>query len=496
MINIKRYGTLCLSAILAAAFVLTPAVKIFAEEGDTAADRETQRQTCYAEPTDSNGLTNWPQGPAVYADSAIVMDMNSGAILYGKQIDKQHYPASITKLLTTLVALDHAKLTDKVEFSQDSISFLQYGDAHIGMRAGEELTLEDSLYAVLLASANEVSYAVAESVGKQMGGDYNTFIEAMNEESDALGCTGSHWTNANGLHDEQHYTTAHDMALIGAAVYQKEAFRTIAQSLTHQIPPTNLVNEVRTVNQKHKMLWPQNANYYEYCKGGKTGYTGQARTTLVTMADNGELQLVAVVLYDFGSDAYTDTRAIFDYGFNNFSKVMLKDQEKADGVRSYKDEENAYVVLPPNVKFSDLKAEVKAKDGSVNEGTVTYTYEGQIVGKADVTLDNKKSVEKPTITKGTEKTGTTTDRKEKESRPVVLIAVVAVVLVLVTGAVAWIKYKQAKSRRHRRKRHRRKTSQKDIAEKEKTLTSRQNLFIIILYGRLQVKAMTERVGFI
>lgn len=371
MINIKRYGTLCLSAILAAAFVLTPAVKIFAEEGDTAADRETQRQTCYAEPTDSNGLTNWPQGPAVYADSAIVMDMNSGAILYGKQIDKQHYPASITKLLTTLVALDHAKLTDKVEFSQDSISFLQYGDAHIGMRAGEELTLEDSLYAVLLASANEVSYAVAESVGKQMGGDYNTFIEAMNEESDALGCTGSHWTNANGLHDEQHYTTAHDMALIGAAVYQKEAFRTIAQSLTHQIPPTNLVNEVRTVNQKHKMLWPQNANYYEYCKGGKTGYTDQARTTLVTMADNGELQLVAVVLYDFGSDAYTDTRAIFDYGFNNFSKVMLKDLEKADG-----------------------------------------------------------------------------------------------------------------------------TGGKDIAEKEKTLTSRQNLFIIILYGRLQVKAMTERVGFI
>ena len=351
MINIKRYGTLCLSAILAAAFVLTPAVKIFAEEGDTAADRETQRQTCYAEPTDSNGLTNWPQGPAVYADSAIVMDMNSGAILYGKQIDKQHYPASITKLLTTLVALDHAKLTDKVEFSQDSISFLQYGDAHIGMRAGEELTLEDSLYAVLLASANEVSYAVAESVGKQMGGDYNTFIEAMNEESDALGCTGSHWTNANGLHDEQHYTTAHDMALIGAAVYQKEAFRTIAQSLTHQIPPTNLVNEVRTVNQTHKMLWPQNAIFYEYCKGGKTGYTDQARTTLVTMADNGELQLVAVVLYDFGSDAYTDTRAIFDYGFNNFSKVMLKDLEKADGVRSYKDEENAYVELHHNVKF-------------------------------------------------------------------------------------------------------------------------------------------------
>ena len=378
MINIKRYGTLCLSAILAAAFVLTPAVKIFAEEGDTAADRETQRQTCYAEPTDSNGLTNWPQGPAVYADSAIVMDMNSGAILYGKQIDKQHYPASITKLLTTLVALDHAKLTDKVEFSQDSISFLQYGDAHIGMRAGEELTLEDSLYAVLLASANEVSYAVAESVGKQMGGDYNTFIEAMNEESDALGCTGSHWTNANGLHDEQHYTTAHDMALIGAAVYQKEAFRTIAQSLTHQIPPTNLVNEVRTVNQKHKMLWPQNANYYEYCKGGKTGYTDQARTTLVTMADNGELQLVAVVLYDFGSDAYTDTRAIFDYGFNNFRKVEVP---------------GGAVTIPKDVQVSDLTTTESADGEAVRE---TY-YFGQdyFVGTGTKTEEVAQDTEEP-----------------------------------------------------------------------------------------------------
>ena len=162
--------------------------------------------------------------PSVTAESAIVMDVQSGAILYEKNIDKREYPASITKLLTTLVALDNAELTDTVEFSQDSISFLEYGDAHIGMTPGEQISMEDALYAVLLASANEVSYAVAESVGKKMGGGYDTFIQAMNDESEKLGCTGSHWTNANGLHDEQHYTTAHDMARIGAAVYQKEAF--------------------------------------------------------------------------------------------------------------------------------------------------------------------------------------------------------------------------------------------------------------------------------
>lgn len=328
MINFKKYGKRCLSLFLAASMILMPAVQIFAEEETAAAttdstqtaeeDRETQRQNCYAIVPDSNSVENWPQGPATYADSAIVMDMNSGAVLYSKQIEKKHYPASITKLLTTLVALDNAELTDTVEFSQDSISFLEYGDAHIGMTPGEQISMEDALYAVLLASANEVSYAVAESVGKKMGGGYDTFIQAMNDESEKLGCTGSHWTNANGLHDEQHYTTAHDMARIGAAVYQKEAFRTISQSLSHTIPATNLVNEERTFQQKHKMLWPQNDNYYEYCKGGKTGYTDQARTTLVTMADNGDMQLVAVVLYDFGNDAYIDTRAMFDYAYSNF----------------------------------------------------------------------------------------------------------------------------------------------------------------------------------
>ena len=180
MINFKKYGKRCLSLFLAASMILMPSVQTFAEEETAAAttdstqteeeDRETQRQNCYAIAPDSNSVENWPQGPATYADSAIVMDMNSGAVLYSKQIEKKHYPASITKLLTTLVALDNAELTDTVEFSQDSISFLEYGDAHIGMTPGEQISMEDALYAVLLASANEVSYAVAESVGKKMGG--------------------------------------------------------------------------------------------------------------------------------------------------------------------------------------------------------------------------------------------------------------------------------------------------------------------------------------
>ena len=238
---------------------------------------------------------------------------------------------------------------------------------------------------MLLASANEVAYAIAENVGKSMGGDYNTFIQKMNDRSAELGCTGSHWMNPNGLHDDNHYTTAHDMALIASAVYQYDEFRTIVQTLSYTIPPTNLVNESRTFQQKHKMLWPENANYYQYCTGGKTGYTDQARTTLVTMADNGELRLAAVVLYDFGNDAYVDTRAMFDYVFDNFSKVMLSGQEKPEEIDSYADND-AYVLLPAGIGFEDLDKEIEITDEQNREGIVTYTYQGQNVGSADVVL--------------------------------------------------------------------------------------------------------------
>lgn len=376
-----------LAAVLAAALAAAPSAAVRAdEETDAPMDqREIERQTAYAIPPDTNSLAGWPQGPIVYGDSAIVMDMDSGAIVYGKQIDKRHYPASITKLLTALVALENSQLTDEVLFSDDSVSFLEYGDAHIGMTPGEIISMEDAYYGMLLASANEVSYAVAENVGRLMGGDYNTFIQKMNDRSAELGCTGSHWMNANGLHDENHYTTAHDMALITSAVYQYDEYREVVQTLSYTIPPTNLVNESRTFQQNHKMLWPKNDNYYEYCTGGKTGYTDQARTTLVTTADNGNLRLAAVVLYDFGNDAYIDTRAMFDYVYNNFSKVMLADQETPEEIDAYS-ENDSYVLLPAGIEFGDLEKEIEITDEQSREGTVTYTYQGQKVGSAGVVL--------------------------------------------------------------------------------------------------------------
>lgn len=422
------------------------------------AKSEAEKQAALEIPVDTNQLQGWSQGPAVYAQSAVVMDMKSGAILYAKKPDEQHYPASITKLLTTLVALENAELTDKVTFSQDSVDILNWDDAHIGMKPGEEISMEDALYAVLLASANEVSYAVAESTGiNRMNGDYSTFIARMNERAKELGCTGSNWVNPNGLHDEQHYTTAHDMALIASAVYQKEQFRTIMETLEHRIGFTNLTQEERVFQQNHKMLWAENAYYYEYCTGGKTGYTDQAMTTLVTMADNGEMELAAVVLYDYGVDAYTDTRGMMDYVFQNFSKVPITDLEQPKEIEQYTNDD-AYIVVPNGVDLSQVECEITNVTGE--RGKAVFTVQGQNVGSTDVLLSDdyfQKQEEVQVSDSDNKDITAVTGEDAKEKSPVkkaVLIgsAAAAVLVIAVGGRIVYVRYQRNKRRKQSRRR--------------------------------------------
>ena len=386
-------GKRFLTGVLAAAvFLACPGPAVFAEEGqeapaaegaeaapaaektpeELAAEEDARRNAIYETVPDSNNLPGWPEGPKVHAASAIVMDMESGAVLYAKGAEEQHFPASITKLMTTLVALETGEPDDPVTFSADSISFLEPGDASVGMLVGEQLSLNDALHAVLLASANEVSYAVAENMGIKMGGTYQTFIDRMNERALELGCTGSHWVNANGLHDDQHYTTAHDMARIAAAVYQYEPFRHFMESLQYTIGPTSMMEEPRTCWQNHKMLWPENEYYYEFVKGGKTGYTDQSGTTLVTMADNGDMRLAAVVLADYGVQAYEDTRAMLEYAFANFTKVTIADKETSGDIENFPDQ-GAYVVLPAGVDFSQLECQVAA--GGISAETKHISFD-------------------------------------------------------------------------------------------------------------------------
>lgn len=266
----------------------------------------------------SDALPGWPTGPQVAAETAILMDAETGEILYAKGIDEKRYPASTTKIMTVLIAIENSALTDQVTFSAEAVNGIEPGSTHIGIKPGEILTMEQSLYAILLASANEVSSGVAEFVG----GSIPDFVNMMNARAEKLGCKNTHFVNANGLHDPEHYTTARDLANIAREAFKNETFRKIIGTEYYIEPKTNITDEERWLNNHHKMLVSGDM-HYDGCLGGKTGYTSDAGNSLVTYAQRNGMYLISVVLADNAVYQYPDTAALLDYGFSNFHKVVL-----------------------------------------------------------------------------------------------------------------------------------------------------------------------------
>lgn len=394
----------------------------------------------YALPVESNNIKGWPQGPGTYGEAAIVMEVETGSILYAKNIDVHHFPASITKVLTTLIALENGQFTDPVYFSHDCVAFLQPDEASIGMKEGNQISLEQALYATLLASANEAAYAVGDNVGKNAGHDYNWFVEQMNLRCQELGGANSNFVNTSGLHDPNHYTCARDMALISREMFRHPEFFTIAQTYEYKIPQSETTEE-HIFQQHHKMMDSNDENYYEYVIGGKTGYTSDALSTLITMADNGSMQLVCVVLKTHGKNVYPDTKNLLEYCFTNFSKVAAADYETSediqaigdvqavasegvqgiqgvetaaeaaagtaegapetaegaagaapdgsvtnDGSGGTADNSSGFVILPNGVEFKDLELEIIPDSDVSSEGTLEYRYSGNLMGSVRAVL--------------------------------------------------------------------------------------------------------------
>jgi len=341
----------------------------------------------YAMPVESNEAEGWPKGPGTYGEAAIVMDVETGAVLYEKNIDAQFYPASITKILTSLVALEYGQFADPVVFTHDCVAFLEPGDSSIGMKEGNQITLEQALYATLLASANEAAYAVADNVGRNAGFDYDWFVEQMNVRCRELGGVNSNFTNTSGLPDPNHYTCARDMALIGREMFKHPEFFQIAQTYQYTIPASETTEE-HIFQQHHKMLVEGDPNYYEYAIGGKTGYTSDALSTLVTMADNGSMQLVCVVLKTHGVNIYPDTKNLLEYAFTNFGKASVAENESSEDVAEVLNAPDAdtRIILPNGVDFGDLEREIIPDSESAGEGTIEYRYGGNLLGSARVAL--------------------------------------------------------------------------------------------------------------
>ena len=343
----------------------------------------------------------WPAGPEVEGPSAIVMEASTGTVLYEKNAHEQRYPASITKIMTTLLALENSSMDEEVTFSHDAIYNIERDSTHISRDVGEIMTMEQCLYAVMLASANECAYAVAEHVGK----GYDNFIQMMNDKAAELGCTDTHFNNPHGLPDEQHYTSAYDMALISRAAMENEQFRIITRTARYTIPFTNKhPNEETYLVNHHKMLTNyQTSEYlYEYCIGGKTGYTDVAGNTLVTFAEKDGVTLICVVMKETSGAQYTDTRALMDYCFENFTLWNVAENESDYEIKGTANEEifgtagsivdmdrTGTIILPVAVPFTEADCEIVEAEGQDDTvARLEYSYAGRVVGGADIKITN------------------------------------------------------------------------------------------------------------
>lgn len=338
----------------------------------------------------------WPKlSEEMAAGAAILMDVDTGTILYKKNIDQKYYPASITKILTTLIAVENCSMDEVVTFSSDAVYNTE--GSKIWRDIGEVMTMEQCLYAIMLESANECAYAVAEHVA----GSMQKFVKMMNEKAKALGCKSSRFMNPHGLPDEKHYVTAEDMAIIARAAYENETFRSICGTKRYTIPPTNKHSEPTYMTNHHKMLYPKDtdAYLYDYCIGGKTGYTNAAGHTLVTYAQKDGMTLLAVILNSSSPKYWNETRALFDFGFENFNLCNVSEYFEADD-ESYDEKKydtlntndpyaqidpQARIILPKTVNFS--KTKMKISYDNLPEDVLAqlkYTYGKREIGTANI----------------------------------------------------------------------------------------------------------------
>ena len=274
-----------------------------------------------------------------------------------------------------------------------------------------------------------------------------------------LGAVNSDFENPNGLNAQNHYTTARDMALITQELLENhEEFKTIAQTQQYTIGATNLVNQARTFQQSDLMFYEGNDYYYPKTIAGKTGYTDEALNTLVSCAADDNLELISVVLKTHGKNVYPDSVNLLEYGFNNFAKYTIADYEDSADFKEI--DPNAYVVLPENVNFQSLDYEITQDDTNSSTGTVTYTYQGNPVGKAAVTLSDeylqKDNTENEAQVSG-DKSDSETQKQAQSTIPrevILVICVIAAVLLLIIVWRAVLKHLRKKKVETNRKRRR------------------------------------------
>ncbi len=419
--------------------------------------------------------------PAIDAPSAVLMEATTGAILYAKDAYAAYHPASVTKVMTALVTLENCSLDETVTFSYRATHELEEGSSTIARTEGEELSVEDCLYALLVHSANEVAQALAEHVG----GSIEHFAEMMTARAKELGCKNTNFMNPHGLYHKEHYTSCYDMALIMREALKNPDFVKIDSTTSYIIPATNKHKEELGIAMKHKLLL-RGDDHYEYAQCGKTGYTSLSGYSLVTSAKKDRMELICVTLgCKTGNDRYTATRALFDYGFQNFTMYDIAENDAdfqsnelltsgnaflGSNLVSLTMPEDNYVIVPAGVPFADLESTLSLRDESSPDdeiATIVYRCRGTKVGEIRLTVTEGETsaydflkenttvpsdYEKDILEYQSSEEDVQDQQPEERSRPL-LIAILAVLslLVILVAVLIILKIRQNRRRKKRRR---------------------------------------------
>ena len=462
---------------------------------------------------------DWPSDTGIESEAGIVMDADSGAVLFGQNIHVQKAPASITKILTALVVIENSSLDDTITFSHDAVYNVEDGSGNKNsIEEGDTLSVRDCLYLLLMRSSNQAANALAEHVG----GSRDGFVKMMNEKTAELGCENSHFANPSGLNDDTQLTSVYDMALIASAAYKNDTLLTISKDKSYRLPATKNNPDGVTIQPEHKLLITtdtESPNYYPYAVAGKTGYTSIAGQTLVTYAIKDDRRQIAVTMKSTQATHYQDTIALMDFGFLRFKNVNISENETAytSGDQPVQIGDNSYrpsdlsmdtlavITLPKDASFADAEKTVvtdlpeDAPQGAV--ALLSYKYNGRKIGQvylisasaAEAEANGETASDDGNTASDSAASNTGASGKSKQAKSsfhltlpklpkvsvrTVLIVVVSVLLAAACAALVWLFYRrhQEEKRRQEDRRKRRRQRLQEIGcsqeEFEKLLEKR------------------------
>lgn len=333
-----------------------------------------------------------------YCPSCILIEANTGKILYEKNSNDVRFPASTTKIMTAILTVENCNLADVATVSHNAVYSIPYDYTHASLKEGEELTIEQLLYALMIPSANDAAIVLAEHIS----GSVEEFAKLMNKRAEELGCKNTHFVNPNGIHSKDHTSTSYDLALMGKFAMQNSIIRKIVSTTQFTLPATNKYSKTdRIFNNSNDLLNTYSRYYYEGTTGVKTGYTGEAGNCIIASAKKNDFEVILVVLGGEStntglSQRYLDCKTLFDYAFNNYSLKTLNEKNavlKQITVRGATEEtQNLNVLIKDKIEiFSENSADLSSLEPEITLdenlmapisansaiGKITYNYDGQ-----------------------------------------------------------------------------------------------------------------------